>query len=51
VVPSKEKRAWFWAIARSWPLQNAQFLGAKLPAKSMMVAIVPSILMDVFLMK
>src|SRR5215217_6172322 len=28
VVPSREKRAWFWLMGRSCPLQRAQPLGA-----------------------
>src|SRR4051794_39459769 len=30
IVPSSENSAWFWLIARSWPLHNAQPLGGKL---------------------
>src|SRR5689334_8962486 len=30
VVPSSEKRAWFWLMGKSWPLQRAQPLGGKL---------------------
>src|ERR687888_86131 len=29
VVPSREKRAWFWLIGRSWPLHSAHPFGAK----------------------
>jgi hypothetical protein len=38
MVPIREKRAVFWAMGKSWPLQKAQPRGAKLPAKILISA-------------
>jgi len=47
-VPKIENRAVFDAILMICPWQNAQFIGAKLPAKQVVYPITPSIVVMFF---
>src|SRR5438128_2616334 len=46
MVPSRENRAVFWEIGRSWPLQKAQCSGAKFPANSRISATKGSLILS-----
>jgi hypothetical protein len=49
VVPRMENNAVLDAMVIICPWQSAQFFGAKLPAKSVVYPITPSIVVEIFL--